>query len=235
MRFIKTALLYFRGLPVIFAIAVLAVTAFGSAEARADDDWIKDARGKKPLVAPFRKNAYAGEVGRISVMKNKVLRLTAAEGSSRATVVVIPLKDGRKAGPKEVLKEDPLILLQSPLEADEFVFKVFTGIVNLEGDVDEVTEVVVEEGKKEEIKLIPFKEATGRFTNISDFRSTCTYSFFSGDEDISKSNDFNRTITLEFNGSNLTKTWKTAADRIVVEAIWGKVLVRIGQPFLNIK
>lgn len=235
MRRIQRPVILFMAAGALYALVFMALMLVFPPGARAEDDWIAEARKTPALKAPFRKNAYAGEVGRIAVMKNKALRLTAAEGSNRATVVVIPLKDGKKVGAKEVLRDEPLTLLQSPLESDEFVFKVFTGIVNLEGDADDITEVVLEEGQKGEIRLIPFKEATGRFTNISSFRSTCSYSFFSGEDDISKSNDFNRTITLEFNGSNLTKTWKTAADRIVVEAIWGKVLVRIGQPFLTVK
>jgi len=136
-----------------------------------------------------------------------------------------------RSGPKEVLKDEPLLLLHAPSECDYFALKVFTGSANLEASVDTLQEVIVEEGTKATLPLIPFRQATGHFVNLSDFRSTLVYSFSSGGEDISKSTDWNRTINLEFNGSSTTKTWKTAADRITVEAVHGRALVKVGHPF----
>ena len=219
-----------------FAVAFAAGLFLAPRPARgADDSWIADARAEAPTGAPGKKSMFAGETGRLLVKKNRVLKVALGEGSSRATVIFLPLKDGKRAGDKEVLKDEPLILMHSTVEADEIVFKVFTGAANLEIDSEELKDVIVDEGKKEEIRLIPFQDTVGRFVNLSDFRSSCTYTFMSGGEEVSKSNEWNRPVSLEYVGSSLTKTWKTAADRIIVEAIHGRVLVRIGHPFQKVK
>lgn len=196
-----------------------------------DDPWLTDAAEAQILTPPFRKTLYAGETARLAVLKDKVIRLNIGEGSKKALAVVIPLLEGKRSGPKEILKDEPLILTHSTLEADYFAFKVFTGELHLDVDVEDLPDVVVDEGKEAEIVLIPNHQATGRFVNASDFRSTCIYSFKSAGEDVSKSSDYNRTLTMEFKGSSVIKTWKTEADRLIVRAVRGKVLVKAGHPF----
>lgn len=219
-----------------FAALLLAlILAAMAGRAAADESWIADAAKAEVLVPPFKKTLYAGELVRLPTARGKALRVALAQGSSRALVVLIPVKDEKRVGPKEVLKDEPLVLLHSTAEADYFALKVFTGVASLEADVWQLEETVIPEGQKVEFPLVPYRQITGRFVNLSDFRSSFVYAFYSRDEDVSKATDYNRTVSLEFAGSNLTKTWKTPADRIVVETLRGKVLVRVGHPFEKVK
>lgn len=203
--------------------------------AAADDSWMLDAATAEVLVPPFKKTLYAGELVRLPTARAKALRVSLAQGSSRALVLLIPVKGDKRAGQKEILKDEPLILLHSTVEADYFALKVFTGSANLEADVWPLEETVVPEGQKIEIPLVPHRQVTARFVNVSDFRSTFVHTFYSGEEDVSKATDYNRTASLEFNGSSITRNWKTSANRIVVETVRGKVLVRVGHPFEKLK
>lgn len=216
------------GLTFFFALvfSLLAVSA-----AHADDTWISEAAEAELVFAPFGKTMYAGEVCRLAVPKGMAVRLSLRAGSTRALAMLIPIKDGKRSGPKEALKDDPLMLLHTTGEADWFALKVFTGTAIIDAEVDRVEEFSLEEGQKVTIPLIPFRQTTGRFVNLSDYRSTTVYSFLAGSDEISKTSDWDRTVSMEFKGSNQTKTWKTAADRMVVEAVHGKILVKVGQPF----
>lgn len=209
----------------------LSISLFTGSAAYSDDTWLVDAKGAELLTAPFGKTMYAGEVCRLAVPKGMAVRLALRSGSARAMVMLIPIKDGKRSGPKELLKDEPLTLLHTTGEADWFALKVVTGTAILDADVDRVEEFSLEEGQKITIPLIPFRQTTGRFVNLSDYRSTTVYNFLAGTDEISKTSDWDRTVSMEFKGSNQTKTWKTAADRLVVEAVHGKVLVKVGQPF----
>lgn len=218
----------------IFPFALLLVflsIAFPAAEASADDTWMNETDAAALVNAPFRKTLYAGEMFRLAIPKGRAIRLSLGEGSSRAVVLLIPMRDGKRTGPKEVLKDEPLLLLHSSAEADWFALKVFTGVANLDAEVDAVEEFVIDEGQKTTVPLRAFTQTAARFVNLSDFRSTAVYTFLAGQDDISKSSDWDRTVNLEFKGSSMTKTWKTAADRIVIEAVHGKVQVKLGHPF----
>lgn len=214
---------------VLLVLFCLTTTAF------ADDTWMSETDSAEQLTAPFRRTMYAGELFRLSVPKGRAIRLTLGDGSAKAIVMLIPMKEGKRTGPKEILKDEPLYLLHSAAEADYFAMKVFTGMANVDAEVAMLDEITIEEGKKETIPLVPFRQTTGRFVNLSDFRSTASYTFLAGDEDISKSSDWDRTVNLEFKGSSMTKTWKTPADKIIVEAVRGRVLVKIGHPFEKLK
>lgn len=218
----------------ILLIAVAAALCFG-ASASADDTWMNETADAEKLVAPFRRTMYAGELFRLEVPRGKAMRLTLGEGSSKAIVMLIPMKDGKRTGPKEILKDEPLFLLHSAAEADWFAMKVFTGQARVDAEVDVLEEITVEEGNKIKIPLVPFRQTTGRFVNLSDFRSTANYTFLAGEEDVSRSSDWDRTVNLEFKGSSMTKTWKTPADRMVVEAVRGKIIVKVGHPFEKLK
>lgn len=216
---------------VISLLAAVAAVLWCSVAALADDTWISEAETGELLSAPFVKTMYAGEMAKLTVPKGKALRLSLRQGSTRALVILIPIKDGKRNGPKEMLKDEPLMLLHTAGEADYFAMKVITGTALLDADVDNVEEFSLDEGQKITIPLIPFRQTTGRFVNLSDYRSTTVYNFLSGTDEISKTSEWDRTVSMEFKGSNQTKTWKTAADKLVVEAVHGKILVKVGQPF----
>lgn len=213
------------------AKAIFALFLLLAGNCFADEPWLEEAAAQPPLMPPFKKTYYAGESGRVTILKERAIRLYQGPGSSRGTVIMIPLKSSKRAGPKEVMKEEPFILLDSTFETDEIAFKVVTGQVNLEADTEEMKEWTVEEGQKIEIPLTPSMESVGRFVNLSDFRSTVTYGFTADGADVSKTNDWDRTIALEFKASKMSKTWKVAADKLQVIGVRGKVLIKAGHPF----
>lgn len=210
---------------ICLALLLTASAAF------ADDLWLAETANAPLMTPPFRKNFYAGEFLRVKLVRGQALRLSLGPGSKGALVAVIPLKGGVRAGEKLLLRKEPLVYTETLEEAEELALKVFAGMANLEGDLETMTEHVLAEGESFTYSLPPFQESVVRFVNVSDFRSTLLYTFFSGGEDISKSSEWDRTITLEFKGSSLTKTWKSAADKLVVEAKKGTLLVKAGRPF----
>jgi hypothetical protein len=81
--------------------------------------------------------------------------------------------------------------------------------------------------------MTPGMEALGRFVNVSDFRSSVTYEFFSGQTSVSRDAARSRTITLDFRGSSKDKRWECEGDRMEVKVHRGKMIVKAGQPFLQ--
>jgi len=207
------------------ALLWMATAAF------ADDTWLTESSSAPLLTPPFRKNFYAGELLRVKLIRGQALRIALGPGSKGGMVAVVPLKGGLRAGEKLVLRKEPLVFTETLEEAEELALKVLVGMANLEGDLEPMAEKTLAEGQTFSFELQPFQESVVRFVNVSDFRSTMVYTFFSGGEDISKSNEFDRTITLEFKGSSRVKTWKSASDRLQVEAKHGTVLVKAGRPF----
>lgn len=216
-------------LPGLFLI--MALTVFPVSRASASDAWITEMGDTPLLKPPFRKTFYAGEMLRVKLLEGTALRLSLGAGSQGGLVAIIPLKGGNRAGAKTILQKEPVIFTETVEEADELALRVFTGVANLEGEVEPMTETAVSEGERAELPIAPQTESVARFVNVSDYRSVFVYSFLTAGEDVSKTSEYDRTITLDFRGSSKSKTWKSSADRVVVEVRKGKVLFKTGQPF----
>jgi hypothetical protein len=214
-----------------FSICLAALVFFVTAGGCHADWWLEDVKDAPELIPPFRKELYAGELVRVKILKDKALRLIMAEGSTKGLAAIIPISDNKRVGAKRMLEKGPLVFLEMPMESDYLALRVFTGKIQLEGDVVPMKEHRVTEGNKVEVPIEPFQMVVGRFVNGSEYRSVVTYDFLSGPDVISKSSQRNRTHTLEFKNSSIEKTWKSAADKISVEAFRGDIVFKVGSPF----
>jgi hypothetical protein len=209
---------------------MIFMLAFGTCHAA--DNWIKDALSAESMSPPFKKTFYAGELLQIKLQDATAFRLMVSDDSNGGMVAVIPMRGRKRAGKKLKLENETMLFTQSTDEADGLAVKVLTGKVNLEGDVEKMHEIVIEEGQEGEIPINPNRESiTGRFINISDFRSTVTFRFMLDGQDVSNTSDRQRTLSLEFKGSSRAKTWKGGADKVIVKVHHGRVKFKAGHPF----
>jgi hypothetical protein len=199
------------------------------------DEWALESSQAPLLVPPFKREVFAGEVFRVGLIQGQALKLTFDGGSRGGVVLAIPVKDKTALAEKEVLKSGkPSVMPYSAGEADAVAVRVFTGTGSLVGELEPMAEKTVSEGETAEFTMTPGIEAIGRFINISDFRSSVTYEFFSGQTSVSRDAARSRTITLDFRGSNKDKRWECEGDKMVVKVHRGKMIVKAGQPFIPV-
>ncbi len=213
-------------------IALAALSLCSSLAIAADDTWINDAAKAKGKNPPFTRRLFAGEVLKINLVKSKALRLTLAEYDKGGLLAIIPMKDGRRTGSKILMKDEPVIFTETLAEASYLAVKIITGRVKLTSELADMRLVEIAEGSPVELPIRPRAEISGRFVNISEFRSTCIFSFYKNGEEVSSEPKRNRTLTLEFKGSNKVKTWKPNADTLKIETVRGNILFKYGTPFV---
>ncbi|TAL15891.1 hypothetical protein EPN96_11475 [bacterium] len=198
------------------------------------DEWALESSGAPLLVPPFKREVFAGEVFRAGLVQGQALKLTFDGGNRGGVVLAIPVKDKTALAEKEVLKSGvPAVMVYSAGEADGVAVRVFTGAGSLTGELEPMDEKTVSEGETAEFAMAPGIEAIGRFINVSDFRSSVTYEFFSGQTSVSRDAARSRTITLDFRGSSKDKRWECEGDKMVVKVHRGKMIVKAGQPFIE--
>jgi hypothetical protein len=215
-------------------IFVVMLLLFACLPARAADNWLADALKAQTMQPPFRKTYYAGELLQINITKASALRLSIGDNADGGRVAVIPMKGSRRAGRKVTIDSAPVIFTQGTEEADTLAVKILSGKIDLEGDSERMSEIVIEEGQEGEIVVDPRHETiSGRLINLSDYRSTITFRFMLNGEDVSNTSDRQRTLSLEFKGSSRAKTWKGGADKVIVKVHHGKIAFKAGHPFYD--
>jgi len=212
----------------LFAITALLILA-AVEPAKANEEWLEKIPESETLTPQFFRNVLAGEVFLVKTVRDNAISLTFDGGERGGLAILYPVLGTTPIGDKVILKSGkPETLLYSFMEADGIAVKIFTGAGELSAKLLPMEEQVIKEGEEGTFSIPSFKEVTGRFVNVSDFRSMVRYEFFLGDESISKSSMRSRTFTLDFRGSGKEKAWKSTADSLKVLVIKGEVLAKVG-------
>jgi len=214
----------------LFLFTILALLLFIATEpAKANEDWLERLPESETLTPQFFRDVLAGEIFLVKTVRDNAITLSFDGGERGGLAILYPVLGTTPIGEKVILQSGKSeTLLFSIMEADGIAVRIFTGAGELSAKLIPMEEQVVKEGEEKSFSIPSFKEITGRFVNLSDFRSMARYEFFLADESISKSSMRSRTFSLDFRGSGKEKAWKSAADTLKVQVIKGEVLVKVG-------